>query len=664
MDTPAKNMVEIVDLLPSDALLPILECVSNSIISLSQSSLPVEERKIDVEIVRGEPRQDTLFNDVKPIKDVVITDNGIGFNETNFTSFKTPHSNILRKDYGCLGVGRFSVLAAFLQMKIRSNFRANGHWKYREFDFDADNEVKPIIYEESNEKTNQTVVEMRGLYNEVLIDKTAVSLEDIAKEIMKHFFIFYLSNNLPKITLYESDCEPLDVNDLFKGVSQASERHFDILDESFKIYITRNPKTTSRKNHYFHYCADSRVVGRGKRLSTLDSIFSYPLINEHAESFLDVFVVSKYLDERKYPTRNGFRIPATQEDRSYENEITLPDIGQQLADILRDEYSEHVKQTQQRTIEEWQGYMAVNPRFNSLLKDEEVLRGLPANTPDEKKEEHLHRIIHSRLRQVDERIKEFIDAKKIDEESIQEIVAEIQSKAVLDSDKLADYMVRRRAILDLFDRFLEADRAGVYKLESDIHNLIFPMGCTSEDTPYEAHNLWLLDERFVSHQFIASHKKICTYSNLKSRKATDVVMFGNPIGFGDTNHDDISSLVVFEFKRPGDIASTPAGNHWQFSELTDKYFDEFRYGKTKNRGRNVNVRPTTPKFGYVILSHIPEALENYNLEHGWHRTPFGSFYKTTPESNMHIEAMTFDNLIKAARLRHNPFFDRLFITQR
>jgi hypothetical protein len=663
MDTPAKNLVEVVDLLPSDALLPILECVSNSIISLSQSDLTLEQREIDVEIVRGEPRQDTLFLTTKPIKDVIVTDNGIGFNEMNFASFKTPYSNALRQDFGCLGVGRFSVLAAFRGMKIRSNFRVNGHWKYREFNFDTVNEVKPIVYEDSSEKTHRTVVEMLDLYNDVLLDKTAVPLEDIANQIMKHFFIFYLSNNLPKITLHESDCEPLNVNDLFKDVSKGSERHFEILDETFKLYITRNPKTTNRRTHYYHYCADSRVVGRGKRLSNLDSIFSYPLIDEHTESFLDVFVVSTYLDERKYTTRNGFRIPSTQEERSYENEITLQDIGQQAAGILRDKYSEHVKKTQQQNIIEWQGYMAASPRFNSLLKDEEVLRNLPANTPDDKKEEYLHRIIYSRLKKVDEIIQEFIDAKKIDEESIQEVVKVIQHKAVLDSDKLADYMIRRRAIIDLFEKFLEADKKGDYKLEADIHNLIFPKGYTSENTPYEGHNLWLLDERFVSYKFIASHKPMRGYSNVASRKAADIAMFDNPIGLGDKESGDISSLVIFEFKRPGDVASTPSGHRWEFSKLTDKYFDEFRYGETKHKGRHVNVRPTTPKFGFIILSHIPEALENYNLERGWRRTPFGSFYRTTPESNMHLEAMTFDDLIAAARLRHNPFFDKLFLTR-
>jgi hypothetical protein len=664
MNTPVSNMVEIVELLPSDALLPILECVSNSIISLSQSGLPVSDREITVEIVRGEPEQRDLFGAVKPIEDVIVTDYGVGFNDNNLESFKTPHSNVLRKDYGCLGVGRFTVLATFRKMKVSSNFRVNEHWKYREFDFDEAHELQMLSDRDSSERISKTVVELRGFYNDDLRDKTAVPIDVIAKAIMEHFLIFHLSDNLPQITLRESGSEPVSVNELYKDVARENERDFEVLGEKFKMYITRNRRTTSRKYHYVRYCADSMVVGRGRSLSHLDSIFNYPLSDDSTESFLNVFVVSKYLDEKKTPTRNAFRIPPTEEDRRYQGQITFQDIGRELVNILRDEYSEHVKNAQERDLSDWKNYISMNPRFNSLLKDEDTLRSLPANTPDDAKEDELHRIIHKRQKKVDERIREFISTKQVNEDSIQQIIEEIHSKAVFDSDSLADYMIRRKAVIELFEKFLEADASGQYKLEKDIHSLIFPMGGTNSDTDYEAHNLWLLDERFVSFQFIGSDKQIRTYSTTGSEKEGDIVLyntFDNPIGYGDAAHGDISSLVIFEFKRPGEVAGEKRKDfHWEFSELTDKYFTAFRYGKRQHKGKPVNVRQTTRKFGYIVLSDIPEELEIYNREHGWEKTPFDTFYKMTPNANMHLEALKFDTLIRAARQRHNPFFDRLF----
>lgn len=586
-------------------------------------------------------------------------------NEKNLESFKTPHSNVLRKDYGCLGVGRFTVLATFRKMKVCSNFCVNGNWKYREFDFDEAHEVQMLSDRDSNENISRTVIELRGFYNDDLRDKTAVPVDVIAKAIMEHFLIFHLSDSLPQITLRESGIEPVNVNELYKDVAQENERSFEVLGEKFKIYITRNRRTTSRKYHYVRYCADSMVVGRGRRLGHLDSIFNYPLSDHGAESFLDVFVVSKYLDEKKTATRNAFRIPATEEDRLYQRQITFQDIGRELVKILRDEYSEHVKKAQERDLSDWKKYISMNPRFNSLLKDEDTLRSLPANTPDDGKEDELHRIIHKRQKKVDERIREFISTKQVNEQSIQEIEKEIHSKAIIDRDSLADYMIRRKAVIELFEKFLEADKDGTYRLEKDIHNLVFPMGGTNADTAYQAHNLWLLDERLVSYRFIASNKQIGTYSNVDSRRAGDILMydmFDNPIGYGDEDHGDISSLVIFEFKRPGEVAGNMRKDYrWEFSEVTDKYFDDFKYGTKNSKGLPVNVRDTTCKFGYIILSDIPEALENYNTTRkDWKRTPFGTFYKIISGSNMHLEAMTFDTLIKSAKQRHSPFFDRLF----
>jgi hypothetical protein len=677
MITPASNMVEIVGLTPSDALLPILECVSNSVISLDQSGLPVGERKIDIEIIRGEFEQPDMYHDdgIRPIKDVIITDNGIGFNDKNLQSFETPHSNVLRKKYGCLGVGRFTVLAAFQKMKIRSNFPVNSHWQYRELDFDAVDEVNLIVDRESDEQRCETVVEIQTFSNKTLVNKTAVSVEAIAEEMMKHFLVFYLCDNLPNITVRESDSEvKQNLNELYKVVEKENVRDFEVSGQNFRLYITRNPKTTSRRHHYVRYCADSRVIGRGKRLGLLDSIFNYPLTDKANETYLDVFVVSEFLNANKMPTRNAWRINATPEDSLFEQEITFQDIEQELVKILRDEYSDHVKHTQQRNIAEWKQYIATSPRFNSIAQDEDILRGLPVNTPDDKKEEFLHRLIHKRQKKIAETIQEFIDKKQVNEETIQRVISDLRSTTILNRDSLVDYMLRRRAVIDVFEAFLEADEKGEYKLEGDVHSLIFPERTTSDEMPYEAHNLWLLDERLVSYQFIASNKTLSSHSNIASIQAPDILaidtqqrseMFDNPIAFGDTNYGDISSLVIFEFKRPGETAhNKKKGDYlWEFSDLTDKYFDTFVYGKrkTNSKGRSLNISSTTPKFGYIVMDVIPAELERYNLDHGWKKTPFGTYYKITGENNMHLEAMTFNILIDSAKKRHSPFFDRLFV---
>ena len=38
---------------------------------------------------------------------------------------------------------------------------------------------------------------------------------------------------------------------------------------------------------------------------------------------------------------------------------------------------------------------------------------------------------------------------------------------------------------------------GKFNKESYVHNLIYPMRTTSEEVEYDAHNLWLIDERLA-----------------------------------------------------------------------------------------------------------------------------------------------------------------------
>jgi len=101
---------------------------------------------------------------------------------------------------------------------------------------------------------------------------------------------------------------------------------------------------------------------------------------------------------------------------------------------------------------------------------------------------------------------------------------------------------------------------------------------------------------------------------------------------------------------------------WEFSELVEKYFDDFMYADDKKnyKGRQVILQKDTPKFGYVVVDVIPARLKDYNMTKGYKPTPFGTLYKINPELNMHLEVITFEQLLKAVEKRHAPFFDRLF----
>ncbi|MDR0421266.1 MAG: hypothetical protein LBH30_07465 [Prevotellaceae bacterium] len=682
METPVKNLVDAVDLTPEDALLPLFECVVNSIISLNQSEIEKEKKKIQIQIFRGNPPTQTKIESIDTISNIKIIDNGIGFNEENYKSFKTPLSQLYKEKFGCKGIGRFTGLAAFQEIHVKSTYCENDVWKYREFKFNAIQEIFDIVEKEPDINKNKTIVELINCNNQTILDRTAISVKDIEYEIMQHCLIYYLNDDLPLIEILDKDMEDAEnVNDLYKNLSKERERSFDVKGQSFKIYIMKTLKENSRKNHYIHYCANSRVVGRSKNLNKVNSLFSYPIVKDGKQYFLDVYVVSKYLNKKVYRSRNGFTIPQENDNPLFgtESEISFQDIETKLSDVLEELFDTHVKDSRDRNIKEIEQYITSKaPRYRSFLRNKDCLNMIPYGLADEKKEEYLYKIAFKARNKVEEQIQKFISTKKIDKESIESITNEIKAKTAYDADSLADYMFRRKGIIDLFEKYLEADKNGEYKLESDLHKLIFPMGITIDDVDYETHNLWLLDERFATYKFIASDKPLSSVSQKKSTKEPDLILtdeplknfdniFDNRISYGANNSGEISSLVIFELKRPGETAhqKNKTDYRWEYSDLIMKYFDDFIYNPDKKnyKGRSIRVDRTTPKFGYVILDVLPIALEEYNKDKGWQKTPFGSFYKMFGNINLHIEALTFAKLIEFARKRHNPFFDKLFVSK-
>ncbi len=673
MEVPVKNLVETVDLTAEDVLLPMLECVVNSIISLQKSSLPASEKKIQIQITRGDLPEKLNFDNIKTILGYKIIDNGIGFNANNYKSFQTPFSQI-NKDFGCKGIGRFTVLAAYKDFIVESNYEENAVWQNRKFKFSTEKELEIIEFGNSDVQQWKTIVDIENCTNHILIEKSALSLLQISESIMQHCFIYYLNNSLPRIEVIDLENNAVEViNELFEKVSKEKERDFALKGEDFKFYITKTLKEGNRKNNYLYYCANNRTVGNAKNIKNINSIFSFPIQINNEYYFFDIYVVSDFLNKKVFKTRNGFNIPKERENLLFsdDNTITFQDIEEQISSILENEYDSFVKTAKQKNIENVKTYISNKaPRFNSFLKNTEILNSIPPNLSEDKLEEHLYRISFNARRSVENNIEKFIKTKEVNEDAIGQIINDIKAKTAYDVDSLADYMMRRKAIINLFDKFLDADENGDYKLEEDVHNLIFPLGLTNNDLEYENHNLWILDERFISYKFIASDKSITSFSQTKSRKETDLIlidnpqMFNNPISFGDKASGEVNSMVIFEFKRPGDVAhqKNKTDYRWEFSELVEPYFEEFIYQPIKKnyKGNQIILKETTPKFGYIILDFIPEPLARYNKNKGWKATPFGTYFKIEAELNLHLEVMTFRQLLEASKQRHNPFFDKLF----
>lgn len=687
MELLVKNFVDSIDLNKSEVMLPLYESIINSVISLNK--VKREDKRIDIFIERESMSvtPDLFVKAPSYIKNVTIVDNGEGFTKSNFNSFCIPYSPV-NKTYGCKGIGRFTILAMFREIHVVSIYQEGTKWWRREFKFSADKEIFDSINVELPEGAHrvQTKVTLSDCYNEELRQATAKNADEIAKGIMEHCFIYYLCNTLPSINVIEKSANnnkdaALNVMDYFLQDAKDKERDVIVGNETFHLYVLKSGKTTSRKNNYVTLCANSRAVGSKRNMADYDSLYAYPICEDGETRFLDIYVVSNFLDNRVNNARTAFKIQEKNEStidfgEDYK-QITIDDIMRAITKEVASMYASYAKATKERNIKETKKYIETSaPQYRSFLFRPDVLDAMPPNLTDDKKEEYLHRIAYNENKKLSSKIEEFISLRDVNEDKIKEIITTIKSKTAYDVDALTDYVFRRKAIINLFEKMLDAREDGKYELESMIHNLIFPMGLTNRNLSYQYHNLWLLDDRLSTFKFIASDKSITSFSQIKSSHEPDLIMIereenlvNSRISFGDKDAGEVGMMVIFEFKRPGDTAhqKNKSDFRWEFSELVEDYFDDFMYGKEKQkknyRGNIVKVTTDTPKFGYVVMDEMPDNLVDFNIHKGWRRTPYKSYYKINSDLNMHIEAITFQDLLSNASARNNPFFDHLFTSK-
>ena len=111
--------------LPSNGLMPLFEAVSNSIHAIEEAGRAPDEGRIKIEIRRSAPRLllDPDHREIPgDIEGFTVTDNGIGFNEANFKSFRTLDSEH-KVAKGGRGVGRLLWLKAFESVSVESVFK-------------------------------------------------------------------------------------------------------------------------------------------------------------------------------------------------------------------------------------------------------------------------------------------------------------------------------------------------------------------------------------------------------------------------------------------------------------------------------------------------------------------------------------------------------------
>lgn len=203
---------------------PLFEAIHNALDAIEQSN--VSKGLITITVER-EPQLNVNDQLKKPqiVENIIIADNGKGFDTANLESFKTLDSRLKLKTGG-KGVGRLFWLKAFEAVEIISIFEENGEKFKRKITFDLKNGCKDEPAEKiaKNSKVSTTVrlLRYKRLYESAYRSKKAAT---VASDIGKHFLPALLFGKPTTITLIDGD-EKEEVSR--KGLPEPEKEDFDI----------------------------------------------------------------------------------------------------------------------------------------------------------------------------------------------------------------------------------------------------------------------------------------------------------------------------------------------------------------------------------------------------------------------------------------------------
>lgn len=648
----------------SKALWPLFETIVNSIQSLEDIK-ECEDSKITIKAIRTGNQQMYINGEeeLTHFDEFIVIDNGEGFTKRNYKSFLEAYSTLKVKK-GCKGIGRFLWLKAFKNVEIKSIFLENGKWYSREFKFSLRGAVEPeeniIEIDGSLCKENRTEVHLIG-FQKMYRDEVALSLDSLAKKIIEHCLPYFIMNNCPSMVIEDSLGEKINLNDYYRSVYSDSlhKDDFKIKGKQFVLYHMTVPEGAEK--HELHFCANNREVKSydlAKFIPNLDK----RIISEEYSYYYVGYMAGEYLDKSVNADRYEFSFS----DAPLLNSVEEKDLTEAAVEYVKIYLSADlgkIKDEKQLRIDEF--VRTKKPQYRFLLSHRKgVYDKIPVGLPDEKldlelyKQEQLWEYDIARKKtQIEEKQKNSTTNSQQFIDLFNDYCSNI---TLLSQASLAEYVVRRKAVIDLLERALEIKDDGKYSKESSLHSIICPMQVTSDDVQFDEMNLWLIDDRLAYHQFLASDQPMKSLPILESdiSRRMDIAVFDKAISYSSES-DAINSITIVELKRPqrDDMSSDDKNPINQVL----KYVSDIKAGKVKKaNGRGFGNVQNAAFYCYVIADITDTLIEDAENA-GLIRTPDGEgFFGFNSAKGAYIELISYDKLVKDAKRRNQVLFDKLF----
>ena len=652
----------------SKALWPLFETVINSVQSLEDTDTP--KKQITVEALRN-PNVQLRMNEkgeteeeLSRFFEFVVTDNGMGFTEENYNSFLEAYSQLKVKK-GCKGIGRFLWLKVFDKVKIESIFIENGKWYKRSFEFSI-NGIMPednLIELEGTDYTRETKVHLKD-FAPHFRDTIALGLESLAKKTIEHCLPYFIMSECPTMVLKDSSGEEIQLNEYYKKTYKDSlhRDEFKIRGRDYSLYHMLLAEGADK--HELHLCANNREV------KTFDLSKHIPnmqkrLATEAGSCYYVGYLAGDYLDEAINMERSEFEFQdmAVMGERCGASEAEIVDDAvEHIRVYLHDDLSK-IEVEKKRQIDRF--VQSKRPMYRYLLnKRPDVYNNIPIGLTEDKldvelfkQQQQLEIDIKQQGKDIEEKIKNNVTSEPGFDKLFEMYC---QSITELSRASLAEYVAKRKAVINLLEKALEIDENGKYSKEERVHSIICPMQTTSDDIKYDDMNLWLIDERFSYHHYLASDKKMASLTVLETDadKRMDIAVFDAALSFA-ADPDNIRSITIVEFKKPqrDDYTKEEKNPIDQVYE----YVKAIKAGKVKKaNGRGFGNVKDIAFYCYIVADITPTLQNRADLANLQLTQDGDGYFGYNSAIGSYIEIISYDKLLKDAKQRNRVLFDKLF----
>ncbi|WFU07368.1 ATP-binding protein (plasmid) [Rhizobium sp. CB3171] len=646
---------------------PLVELVVNAIQAIDQKGNT--DGLVQIEIIRS--GQADIIDRIEEIDGFLVKDNGIGFTKSNRDSFDTLYTEQKIADGG-KGFGRFTCLKYFNRVKVTSTFADGDAYHDRSFKMGFD---KDIIVDEktvaSAKRETGTAVEISGIKSIKFPDKR---LETVSRVIVERLLPYFVDKDhtCPRIVIREAK-EPTGGVSLNDYLGKENSQIIEMPVEQGTFTLSANEESKNFQVRVFKFYAPRSAKSKVSLVAHRREVTDNPLqvyIPEFAEEFYEAgadrdlskgrnfviksYVFGDYLNDNVSLERGEFRF---QTDNDLLSGISQSEIEKRAAELAQSAVGAEINDRKMRKQVRIADYVSTDAPWHRTLANEVDFDALPMRPSNQEIELHLQKKKYEKEIQTRSQVAALLRSENPDElgEKITQLMDSISDTSKND---LIHYVSMRKCVLDLFSKSLELDVDGKHKSEGDVHDIIMRRKKDSEDLDYDAHNLWMLDERLNFSSYVSSDKPL----NKPNGDRTDITIYNRRVAFRGENEAS-NPITIFEFKKPQrDNFADPSSKEDPVQQIV-RYVNQIREGKFKTAaGRDIIVNSTTPFYGYVVCDLTTKVRKWLEFEKDFTPMPDGhGWFRWFGNNSLYMEVLSWTKLLRDAEMRNKIFFRKLGI---